>query len=163
MVMRYFPRALRTVCWLTLVLTLAPAHGIRATDGPDPARAEVAKALRSGQGVVLVVVADVKKPGAADESYGDWADNLNYFVAHADQKIKIIKLTARRYPNVMADPKTKSRYATLFIRDLSHVLLYDGMILESQVYKLGQAYILQHSDPKAMSAWGLQETTARLR
>jgi len=64
---------------------------------------------------------------------------------------------------IVADPQIKDGFATLFIRDLSHVLLYKGMILEPKVYQLGQTYMLQHLDLKSVVPYGSEEVNVRLR
>jgi len=56
-------------------------------------------ALRAGKPVVLVI-ANGAPARPTDEAYGDWADALNNFAAHADPGVKIIRLTARAYRKI---------------------------------------------------------------
>lgn len=152
-----------SACWIALILAVTINQASQASNGPASVRAEIATAIRSEKPVILVVFNVVRKPNDADEAYGDWAEYLNSFSSHADRRVKIIKLTPRQYTETMADPKLKGGFATLFIRDRAHVLLYNGKILEPQIYELGQSYMLQSSDLKLFAPWGLQEITVRLR
>ena len=88
--------------------------------------------MRSGKPIVLVIASDAAaKP--TDEAYGDWADALNNFAAAADPRVKIINVTARTFRLAIADPRIPGQFATLFVRDLDHTLVYRGIILEQQV------------------------------
>ena len=148
--------------WLALVLTLS--LGGTGWAGPSAAASprELVAALRSGKPVVLVIArGTTAKP--TDEAYGDWADALNNFGANADPRLKIIKLTARTYRVAIAGPRISGQFATLFIRGLDHALLYRGMIMEPQVYRLGQGYILEQTELSPAAAYGLTPTTIRLR
>jgi len=144
------------------VLTLSLGGSGRAGDTATVSTRELVTALRSGGRVILVIARSA--PGKpTDEAYGDWADALNNFAAHADPRVKIIKVTAPAYRLAIADPTISGPFATLFVRDLDHALLYRGMILEPQVYHLGQGFILEQVEPSPAAAYGLMPTTIRLR
>jgi hypothetical protein len=123
---------------------------------------ELVAALRPGNSVMLVI-ANRAAARPTDEAYGDWADALNNFAAHADPRLKIVKLTAHAYRLAIAAPRIPGQFATLFVRDRDHALLYQGMILEREVYHLGQDYILEQTEPPQATAYGLTPTTIRLR
>jgi hypothetical protein len=125
-------------------------------------REEIQNAVRSGMPIVLVV-ASAQRPDPTDEARGDWAAYLNGFNSHADPAIKIIKITATLYRSILAVPALKTEFATLFIRDREHALQYDGMILEPQIYSLGQNYLLGRGDLAPRSGYGLRPTTVQLR
>jgi hypothetical protein len=150
--------------WLcrALVLTLSLGGTGRAGETATASTRELVAALRSGGPVILVIARSA--PGKpTDEAYGDWADALNNFAAHAEPRVKIIKVTAPAYRLAIADPTISGPFATLFVRDLDHALLYRGMILEPQVYHLGQGFILEQVEPSRAAAYGLTPTTIRLR
>jgi hypothetical protein len=130
----------------------------------ENAHKEIEQAFNSGKLVVLVV-APSKSGGEDDESeaYGDWADSLNGFAASVPADIKIIKLAAAKYKQEVEEPKIRKEFATVFLRDSTHSLLYDGMVVEAKVYKLGLAWLHQQADDKAMAAYGLREKPATLK
>lgn len=148
--------------WLVFFGLLA-LHCNLANAQQTKARKEVEQAFNSGKMVVLVV-APQKHAGEEDESetYGDWADNLNGFASSLPADTKIVKLTAAQYKQDLEEPKIRRAYATVFLRDATHALLYDGMIVEAMAYKVGLAWLHQQPDEKAMSAYGLQEKPAKL-
>jgi hypothetical protein len=148
--------------WLALVLILSLGGIGQAADIAAASPRELVAALRSGKPVVVVIASGAAaKP--TDELYGDWADALNNFAAYSSPQLEIIKLTARAYRLAIAGPRIPGQFATLFIRDLDHALLYRGMILEPQVYRLGQGYILEQTEPSPAGAYGLTPTAIRLR
>ena len=151
----------RQAClWLALVLTLIQGETSQAAVGKAVvSQRELVAALRSQPVVLAVWNGTPAKP--TDETYGDWADALNNF--HSSAQVKVITLTSREYRIAIAGPRLSGQFATLFIRDLDHALLYRGMILEPQVYQLGQSYMLEQSEPSPSSAYGLRPTTIRLR
>ncbi|MGD0758917.1 MAG: hypothetical protein ABR921_08435 [Candidatus Sulfotelmatobacter sp.] len=118
-----------------------------------------------GNKVVVLVIAPAKSAHEDDnsEAHGDWADYLNGFSSSAPADTKIIRLTPAKYRQVVEEPKIRRDFATVFLRDSTHSLLYDGMILEPKVYKLGLAWLHQHPDDKEMAAYGLQERPSRLK
>lgn len=158
-----FLTLVRSSYWIVLLFGVATAQGSHIPDNPDLPSAHVAASVRDGMVVLAVVPSTAGKARDTDETYGDWADNLNDFATNADHRIKIIKVTPHKYSEIVADPQIKDGFATLFIRDLSHVLLYKGMILEPKVYQLGQTYMLQHLDLKSVAPYGLEEVSVRLR
>jgi hypothetical protein len=148
--------------WLALFLSLSLGGTARAGDAASSTPRELVAALHSGKPIVLVIASGAAaKP--TDEAYGDWADALNNFAAGADPRVKIIKLTATAYRLSIADPQIPGQFATLFVRDLDHSLLYRGIILEPQVYHLGEGYILDQTEPPPAAAYGLTPTTIRVR
>jgi hypothetical protein len=156
--MRQPRHAVRSRCLVVLLLGLILPLGSPAA-GP---REEIDQALRSGIGAVLVV-ASARRPSPADEAYSDWAEYLNNFSSRAAPVIRIINTTAAEYRNIVAAPLLKTEFATLFIRDRDHVLQYDGMILEPQIYLLGQSYLLGHNDFTPQAGYGLRQTAIQLR
>jgi hypothetical protein len=145
--------------WLFVLLLglILPCPGPAA--GP---REAIEGALRNGMGVVLVVVG-AGHPDPADEAYGDWANYLNNFSSRADPAVRIVKTTAAEYRRIIAAPALKDEFATLFIRDPAHTLQYDGMILEPQIYLLGQNYALRRGDFTPRTGYGLRQTAVQLR
>jgi hypothetical protein len=129
----------------------------------ERARKDLDAAFHAGQPFILVITGGKPKPADDNETYADWAEYLNAFRAQTDSRIKIVKVTALQYPELIIEPKPKDKYATLFVRDSEHGLLYDGMILEPQVYQLGLAYLQDHPDGKANLANGLKDVSVRRR
>ena len=128
----------------------------------DGDRKDIEAQFHDGKTVVLVV-APAGKPKDADESYGDWADGLNTFATHAGASVKILKLTPQRFAQLLLQPEVKGHFATLFMRDSEHALVYDGMVVERKVYEIGLAYLKRQIDQKQASAYGLQEKTAHFK
>jgi len=143
------------------LLTLAT---IAAQPRKDVARKDLEAALHVGKTVVLVV-APATKRAADDESYGDWADALNDFSAHAGAgaDVRIFQLTPLRLSQLLVAPRIKHEFAVLFLRDTEHALVYDGQVVERKVYDLGLAYAKGRPDEKLQSSYGLQEKTTRFK
>jgi hypothetical protein len=150
--------------WLAFVLAFSLGGTGKAAEMTVASRSQLVAGLRTGQPVVLVI-ANTAAAKSTDEAYGDWADALNTFAAHKDPGVKIVKQTPRSYRLAVAGPRIAGQFATLFIRDLNHALLYRGMILEPQVYRLGEDYMLQRTDQSQAQAkaYGLTSTAIRLR
>ena len=123
---------------------------------------EIEQAFSSGKTVVLVVAPHKSAGDDESEAYGDWADNLNRFASSLPADTKLVKLTAAQYKQDVEEPKIRQAFATVFLRDRTHALLYDGMIVEAKAYKVGLGWLHQQPDEKAMSAYGLQEKPAKL-
>src|SRR3954465_12454821 len=121
----------------SVLMVILVAAAVWASSQLERARKEVDTAFRARQPFVLVVTGSGEKATDTSEAYADWAEYLNAFRTQADSRVKIVKVTALQYPEFITGPKLKDQYATLFVRDAGHVLLYDGMILEPQVYRLG--------------------------
>jgi hypothetical protein len=66
----------------------------------------------------------------------------------------------RRHACSRLQPKVKGDFATLFMRDPNHALVYNGMVVERKVYEIGLAYLKRQMDEKLASAYGLQEAPA---
>ncbi len=134
---------------------------------PLPAvRREIQEQLTKGKGLVIVMDEQQSSKGD-DETYGDWANNLNQFATAKPSDLKLIVVTPLRYRQIVSDPKPKRPNATLFIRDAGHVLCHDGPIMEQSVYKLGLAYIRSglpndDSSAKSVARSHLTETAIRL-
>jgi hypothetical protein len=126
----------------------------------DGQRKDIEAQFHDGKAVVLVVAPTVRKPSDADEAYGDWADGLNNFATHAGAGVKILKLTPLGFTQLLLQPKVKGDFATLFMRDPDHALVYNGMVVERKVYEIGLAYLKRQMDEKLASAYGLQEEPA---
>jgi 3-deoxy-D-arabino-heptulosonate 7-phosphate (DAHP) synthase len=158
--MRDFIRLFTLLLSFTLLAGPAPAQSHRS----DQARAEIAAALHSKRKIVLVVAPlSQNQYGPADEAYGDWADRLNNFSAHAADDIKIIKVTRAQYAQIVTEPKIKGDFATLFMLDPKRALLYDGMILENEVYQCAVAYLNHASNDKSLANYGLQKVGAHTK
>jgi len=151
----------RTLC-STLIAILVTA-ATWASSQLERVRKEVDTAFHAEQPFVLVVTGNGQRAADTDEAYADWAEYLNAFRSQTAPAVKIVKVTALQYPELIVEPKLKDQYITLFIRDAEHVLLYDGMILEPQVYRLGLAYLQGHPDKKADSVSGLKQVAIRRR
>jgi hypothetical protein len=121
---------------------------------------EIQVALKSGRPLVLVV----QPSGRSDDSeaYGDWAEYLNAFAAR-EKSVKIVKLSGRRYSELVAAPQLNKRYNTLFLRDAGHALLYRGMILEPDIYVKGKAYMAGKLGPEPAPGTGLEEVKLEMR
>jgi hypothetical protein len=148
--------------WLLLVSTLLLAGPGRAAEIATASPAELIAELDRGNPIVIVVWNETA-PKSTDESYGDWADTLNNFAARADGRVKIIKMAALAYRLAVVAPRISGQFATLFVRNLQNTLLYQGMILEPQVYQLGQNYILAQTESPAATKYGLTPTAIHLR
>jgi hypothetical protein len=158
--MRDFIRLFTLLLSFTLLAGPAPAQSHRS----DQARAEIAAALHSKRKIVLVVAPlSQNQYGQADEAYGDWADRLNNFSARATADIKIIKVTRAQYAQIVVEPKIKTDFATLFMLDPKRALLYDGMILENEVYQCAVAYLNHAANETALANYGLQKVGARTK
>ena len=148
--------------WL-LLCCLIVIHSDLANAQHEPkARKEIEQAFSSGKMVVLVVAPHESAAGDESEAYGDWADNLNEFASSLPADTKLVKLTAAQYKQDVEEPKIRRGFATVFLRDSTHALLYDGMIVEAKAYKVGLGWLHQQADEKAASAYGLQERPAKL-
>lgn len=147
----------------SILITVCVIVPLWANSQLERVRKDLDTAFHAGQPFVLVVTGDSQKAADTNEAYADWAEYLNAFRVQTDPRIKIVKVTALQYPELIVEPKPKDKYATLFVRDAEHVLLYDGMILEPQVYQLGLAYLKDHSDGKASSSNGLRKVSIRRR
>jgi hypothetical protein len=148
--------------WFAFILGLSLGRTGQTADIAAAAPHQLLAALRGGKPIVLVI-ASPAPARPTDEAYGDWADALNDFAAHADPGVKIIKATARTYHLAIAALRISGQFGTLFVRDLNHALLYRGMILEPQVYRLSQDYVLQQAEPSSAKTYGLTSTTVGLR
>ena len=107
---------------------------------PAAASHELQRCLKAGTGIVLVVAA-ANAPRGDDESYGDWADNLKSFLNSAPSDVKVMRLTPALYEKLISGPKLKQRFATVFVRDEGHALVYDGRVVEQRAYVLGMGFI----------------------
>lgn len=127
-------------------------------------RKEIEQAFSSGKMVVLVV-APQKHAGEEDENeaYGDWADGLNGFASALPADTKIVKLTAAEYKQDVEEPRIRRAFATVFLRDSTHALLYDGMIVEAKAYMIGLGWLHQQPDEKNIAAYGFREKPAKLK
>jgi len=132
-----------------------PHYGGRVT------RDEIGSALRAGKRVILVVAPRYDKSLDSDEAYGDWADQFNYFTAHVSKDVKVMVLTKAKYVETVDDPKIKGSYGTLFLLNSTHALLYDGAILEREIYEIGISR--NEPDEKAVSTSGLQKVSFHLK
>jgi len=124
---------------------------------------DIAQAFESKK-VVVLVIGPAKSAGQDEsEAYGDWADYLNAFSSSAPSDTKIIKLTPTKYSQTVEEPKIRRNFATVFMKDATHSLLYDGMIVEPKVYKVALAWLHENADNKDLATQGLQEKPARLK
>jgi hypothetical protein len=121
---------------------------------------EIRAALKSGRPVVLVV--QPSGPAATGEAYGDWAEYLNAFAAR-EKSVKVVKLSDRRYSELVTSPQLDKPYNTLFLRDAGHALLYRGMILEPDIYNKGKAYMAGKPGPEPALRTGLAEVKLDIR
>jgi hypothetical protein len=158
--MRYFKRLFTLLLSFALLSGPTPAHAQRS----DKARTEIRTALHNKIKIVLVVSPVSQNQYAqADEAYGDWADRLDNFSARATADIKIIKLTPAQYAQIVVVPKIKGDFATLFMLDPKRALLYDGMILENEIYQCAVAYLNREPNDKSLANYGLQKVGARTK
>jgi len=158
--MRYFNRLFTFLLSFALLRGPTPAHAQRS----DKARAEIKTALRSKRKIVLIVAPSSQKQYAQeDEAYGDWADRLNTFSVRATADIKIIRVTRAQYGQIVVEPKIKGDFATLFMLDPKRALLYDGMILENEVYQCAVAYLNHAPNDKSLANYGLRKVGARTK
>ena len=122
---------------------------------------EIRTALQTGHPVVLVVQGAAQ--AESSEAYGDWASYLNQFAGRAGSSVNIVKLSLQRYSELVSKPKLKGAYNTLFLRDGSRGLLYRGMILEPDVYRIGQAYMTGKPGDPPVAREGLEEVAMQVR
>ncbi len=146
-----------------LAMLAATACGLSQSTAPPAAKVpqnEIRVALKSGRSVVLVVQPSGKPE--ASEAYGDWAEYLNAFAAQ-EKSVKIVKLTGRRYSELVTSPQLSKPYNTLFLRDAGHGLLYRGMIREPEIYVRGKAYMTGKPGPDPAQRTGLEEVKLNIR
>jgi hypothetical protein len=127
----------------------------------DP-RSELLAALRAKKKVVLVSAADPASTlngyrndpeHTADETYGDWKNYFDDFGERYGRDFKIILVSSRaHFSQIVEEPKIKTDWATLFILDAEHGLLYDDILLDPEEYKIGVAYLRQEPGSKSMAA-----------
>jgi hypothetical protein len=146
-----------------LAVLAATGWGLSQSTPPHKEKAppnEIRMALTNGRPVVLVV----QPSGKADtsEAYGDWAEYLNAFAAR-EKSVKIVKLTGRRYSELVTAPQLDKPYNTLFLRDVGHALLYRGMILEPDIYVKGKAYMVGKQSLEPAQRTGLEEVKLNIR
>jgi hypothetical protein len=152
-------------CRLVFVALLATAAAVLSnTPGQgsekEASKNEIVAALKTGRRFVIVV--EPRANPDSSEAYADWAGYLNDFAA-SEKRLRIIKLTARRYSQMVTAPKLSRPYDTLFVRDADHALLYRGMILEPQIYSIGAAYMKAKSDSASVFPAGLEEVQLKSR
>jgi hypothetical protein len=150
------------LCLLTLAVvafaqTAAPP---KAKPAPKPAN-EIRTALKAGGQVVVVVQASLK--AGSSEAYADWASYLKQFAARSGPSVHIVKLSPKRYSELVTSPKLKDSYNTLFLRDAANALLYRGMILEPDVYRIGATYMTGQPGTPPPSRDGLEEVKLQVR
>jgi hypothetical protein len=155
-------RFLRALLGLSLLIGCAMVPPQSNGQSPDSTRKEIETALHDRKPMVLVVAPAGQKQDE-DEAYADWAEYLNQFKGHADPSLRIKKLTLLRFRRLFVQPKIKGPYAAIFVRDLDHVLVYDGMIVEPKVYKIASDYLKGNPDAKLMANYGLEEKSARFQ
>lgn len=156
--MRYFRHFLGPAL-LSILLTAGAAPQAHR----DGTRTQMEAAFHDGKTVVLVVAPAPAKDTDSDETYGDWADGLNRFAAHAGSNVRILKLTLAKLSLLTEEPAVKGPYATLFLRNSERALVYDGIVSEPRVYEIGLAYLKGHLEEKSASTYGLQEESVRFR
>ena len=140
-------------------LHVADAQGRR----PAVSRADLQATLKAEKGFVLTV-SPAATPSATDEAYADWASYLNIFATTTGAKTKILKLSSSRYKGKIAGPRLSHPFATLFVLDERHILIYDGTVLEPAIYELGLAYISHRPfDQEAAASYGLKQSSFSLR
>lgn len=123
-------------------------------------RNEILDALKTNHSVVVVVQLPVRT--GSGEAYADWAEYLNDF-AIREKSVRIVKLTPRRYSELVGAPKLSGSYNTLFLRDAENALLYRGMILEPEVYAIGKDYMTSKSWAQSTRSAGLEKVTLEIR
>jgi hypothetical protein len=146
-----------------LAVVAATSCGLSQSTTPAEKKAppnEIRVALKSGCPVVLVVRPSGK--AEASEAYGDWAEYLNAFAAR-EKSVEIVKLSGRRYSQLVTSPQLSKPYNTLFLRDAGHALLYRGMILEPDIYVKGRAYMAGEPGPEPAQRTGLEEVRLEIR
>jgi hypothetical protein len=156
---------MRKFCTILLLTVLAILlTGISAQQPrKNSIRGEIDAALQNGKTVVLAVAPTPHRNTGDDEAYGDWASYLEAFTSHAGPDIKILKVTPTAVSQLLSEPRLAETYATLFLRDRDHALVYDGMALEPGVYSAGLAYLANKRDTKLETGYGLKEKAARFR
>jgi hypothetical protein len=150
--------------WVLLCGLVMMQSTVSQTRQETGARKDIDLAF-SGKKVVVLVIAPAKSAGeeSQSEAYGDWADYLNEFSSSLPSDTKIIRLTSDKYRQAIEEPKIRHDFATVFLKDATHALLYDGMVVEPKVYKLGLGWLNQHAEDKDLAAYGLQQRPAQLK
>jgi len=149
--------------WLLFCALMVSQSGVPNTHQSTKTRNEIDDAFSSKKTVVLIVAPSKSAGEDESEAYGDWADSLNGFTSSLPADTKIVKLTAAQYKQQVEEPQIRRVYATVFLRDAAHALLYDGMIVEAKAYNVGLEWLHEHPDEKAMAAYGLHEKSAKLK
>ena len=152
------------VRWLLLCWLMVFQSNVGSPQREANAHQKIEQAFSSGKMVVLVVAPQKSAGDEESEAYGDWADNLNGFASSLPADTKIVKLTAAQYKQDVEEPKIRRPFATLFLRDSTHALLHDGMIVEAKAYKIGLDWLhQQQQDEKTIAAYGFREQPAKLK
>lgn len=156
--------AARVFSLAALVVFSLAANPVAQPKTAAVARQAVDASLRSGKGVVIIVAA-ATSVNPADEAYGDWADNFRRFLATAPADVRVVRMTPALFKRCFDEPSLKEQFAAVFIRDEKHAALYDGAIVEQQVYKLGSKYITEGGiqDDRRFADSGLREIEIRLK
>jgi hypothetical protein len=154
--MTHLGTVIRTALLLTGILLAAPN-----------AQAESAAAARriiaDGKPAVLIVSHAATNKDLASEAYADWAACLNEFVAEQRETFRFVRITPKDLKAIFGGraPVTQP-FATVFIRNASGAIYYDGMIHEPAVYRAAAEFLSGTDDPRA-AALGLKPFPLRLR
>jgi hypothetical protein len=154
--MTYLGTVIRSALLLAGILLTAPnVHAESA--------AAAIRIIAEGKPTVLVVSRAATKKDLASEAYADWTAYLNDFAAERRDAFRFVRITPNDLKAIFGGraPITQP-FATVFIRNASGAIYYDGMIHEPAVYRAAAAFLSGTDDPRA-AALGLKPFPLRLR
>lgn len=128
-------------------------------------RKALVAALRAKKGVVLIVAS--AQPDSSSPGYSEWYDHFTDFDngISKDKTVEVVVLLGRaEYAQIVGEPKIKGDFATLFLADATHGLLYDGPLVEPADYKIGTSFLkIGKIEDKALPPYGLKKVAVRLK
>lgn len=103
--------------------------------------------LPAGPAVVVIAPAAPSAEDRESETYADYAEYLNAFAAHRPARLRMVRMTAARWRQLVRRPLPRDDYAVVFVRRGGGALLLDGMPLEAAVYDAGARWALDGAVP----------------
>jgi hypothetical protein len=135
---------------------------LTASAAPPPDRCTgLAGDLRDGRPTVIIVSPPAHDLAPRSEAYADWAFYRDDFLRRRPEDLCVLRMAAAAYRRRFAEPVLSDRFATIFVRDPDHALVYPGLILEPDIYRLGVAFLRGQDIDGA--PYGLQDRRLRSR
>ena len=135
-----------------MLSTAATGHGSR-----------LAAAFQANRPVVLIVAPAAGRALRELEAYADWVAYRDGFLHKAPHSLQVLQLSPAEYRAELNQPRLQHDFATLFIRNGVSALVYQGMILEPQVYQFGMQYLQGGQVSHDAASYGLKEQRLHCR